>query len=247
MDKNCSPNISPLNQIECELSKADTMHEGLNLLKTYLKPEGVNELAYGFMLHAKSHLRSDYLLYTTFPKTIRQASVHDGGAITYRFAEVTPKMSEPMFFDMKDVVEGRGPLFSFNKTFKMIYATGYRYAWIIPFLTEVKNGHGFLIVFQDNKAGAPKLDVNRIKAFGPLYHHTMVKYKQMARVFKLTQKQTEALANAAKGRTASYLATQLGLSERSVELRLQGARKKLRAKTTAEAVYKALAYGILPL
>jgi len=117
----------------------------------------------------------------------------------------------------------------------------------MPFLGAVKNGYGFLIMFQDNKTGAPKLDVNQLKAFGPLYHHSMIKYKQMARHFKLTNKQSEALASAAKGRTAGYLATQIGLTERTIELRLQQARKKLHAKTTAEAVYKALTYGILPL
>jgi len=244
MGKNSSPNASTLKRA---LSKVDSLHEGLNVVKDHLKPHGVGELTYGFMLHTKSHLRGDYLLYTTFPKAIRRVGTQDGGAITYRFGDLTPNMSEPLFFDMKDVVEGRGPLFSFNKTFKMIYETGYRYAWIIPFLEEVKNGYGFLIVFQDNKAGAPKLDANQLKAFGPLYHHAMIKHKQMARHFQLTQNHTEALANAANGRTAGYLATQIGLTERTVELRLQQARKKLHAKTTAEAVYKALAYGILPL
>jgi DNA-binding CsgD family transcriptional regulator len=246
MDKNLSPIVSTLKRIEDQLAKAGSLHEGLNLLKDYLKPKGVAELTYGFMLHAKSHLRGDYLLYTTFPKAIRLVGMQDGGAITYRFGDLTPKMSEPLFFDMKDTVEGRGPLYSFNKTFKMIYETGYRHAWIIPFLREVKNGYGFLIMFQDNKVGAPKLDVNQLKEFGPLYHNTMIRCKQMAKQFKLTSKQTEALASAAKGSTAGDFATGLGLSERCIELRLQEARKKLRARTTTEAAYKALAYGILP-
>jgi len=223
------------------------MHEGLNLLKDHLRPCGVGALTYGFMLHVKSHLRGDTVQYTTLSKAIRQAGAQDGGAVIYRFGDLVTKLTAPYFFDYKAILVGEGPLFSFNKSHKMLYDDGYRYGWIIPFLSQVDNGYGFLMAFQDERDGAPRLEVNQLESYGPLYHKTMIKHKQMARHFKLTQKQSQALANAAKGRTAAYFAGQIGLTERSVELRLQEARKKLHAKTTAEAVYKALAYGILPL
>lgn len=47
------------------------------------------------------------------------------------------------------------------------------------------------------------------------------------------------------GKTAMDIADALTVTQRTVELRLQSLRKKLRARTTTEAVYKAICYGIL--
>ncbi|MCF6220340.1 MAG: LuxR C-terminal-related transcriptional regulator [Robiginitomaculum sp.] len=241
------PSLELPKELSEALSKTDFIHEGLNVLQKHLTSYGVSVLAYGFQLHTKSYLRSDFVLYTTFSKSIRRTGKQDGGSITYRFGDLLETLTQPMFFDMEIVLSGRGPLFSINKSFQEVYDAGHRYAWLIPFLGEVENGHGLLVAFQDHREGAPKLDVNKIKHFGPLFHKAMIKHKQMARHFKLTKKQSETLASAAKGITAAEFAEQIGMSERAVELRLQQARKKLRAKTTAEAVYKAIAYGILPL
>ena len=103
------------------------------------------------------------------------------------------------------------------------------------------------MLFQDNQPGAATIDINQLEQYGQLYHMTMHRHKQMATHFDLSKKQSTALASVAKGQTAGDIAEQTGLVERSIELRLQQGRKKLSARTTTEAVYKALAYGILPL
>ncbi|VAW02439.1 hypothetical protein MNBD_ALPHA06-1532 [hydrothermal vent metagenome] len=248
MGKISQPNFGlSSDSIDAKLAEARTMYEGLNVLKNHLLQYGVGALTYGFMLHEKSYLRGDIVQYTTFPKSIRITGKQDGGAIVHRFGNFVPTMTEPLFFDMEEVLAGKGPLFSYNKTFKEIYDIGYRHAWVMPLAPKIENGFGFLMAFQSIKTSAPKLDVNQLTEFGPLYHSAMIEHKQMAKQFRLTQKQSLALANAAKGRTASYLADKLNLTERSIELRLQETRNKLSAKTTTEAAYKALVYGILPL
>jgi len=240
--------ISISQELAQELAKTSSIESGLKVLENHLKPYGVHGLVYGFMLHAKSHLRSDLVFCMTLPEELRQTAEQDGGAITYRFGDVVPNLTEPLFLDLEAVLAGKGPMYSHNKTYIKAQEAGYRCAWIIPFsLGGVKTGYGFLLAAQDTRSGVPEIDVNQLIGFSAFFHKTMIRHKQMARHFNLDKKQSEALDSAAQGRTAKYLAEQLGLSERSIELRLQGARKKLRAKTTAEAVYKALAYGILPL
>lgn len=234
--------------IEEQLAQRETLHESLHVLKSYLAQFGVGQVVYGFMLHRKSHLRqNDFILYATFEKNIRDIGMKDGGALTYQFADVSPRSAEPLFFDLEETLDGKGPLYSHNKTYKAIFELGYRQAWVIPFLGVDDNGFGLMIFFQDMSPNARIINVSELTSYGSLFHREMIRHKKLARHFKITLKQIEALSWASKGRTAAYLAEKLEISERSIELRLQEARKKLCSKTTAEAVYKALAYGILPL
>jgi len=234
-------------ELSQDLSKTDSLETGLVVLENHLKPYGVCGLVYGFMIHEKSHLRSDLVWCMTFTEELRRTAKQDGGAITYRFGDVVPKLTEPLFFDLEAILAGEGLMYSHNETYVVGQKIGYTYGWIIPFSGEVQCGIGFLMAMQDIESGAPKMDVNQIIGFGAFFHKAMIKHKQMAKHFNLTRAQSEALASAAQGKTAAHLAAELGLTERSVELRVQKAREKLRAKTTVEAVYKALAYGILPL
>ena len=234
--------------IQDRLGQHETLHDSLNELKTILKPFGVGQLVYGFMLHRKSHLRqNDNILYATFERSIRDIGMEDGGALTYQFADVTPRSDVPLFFDLEETLHGKGPLYSHNKSYRAIYNAGYRHAWVVPFLGVDENGFGLMIMFQDMSPDAQIINVDGLKSYAPLFHREMIKQKKLANHFKLSRKQIEALSWVSKGRTASYVAEKLGISERSIELRLQEARKKLCALTTAEAVYKALAYSILPI
>ena len=229
-----------------KLERAGNMIDGLYIVKDFLQPYGVGDLLYGYMLHAKSHVRNEQILISTFPKTIRKMFVKDGGTISFRFGDMLPTMKKPIFYDLDAALQPKNPLFSFNKSSKRTVMYGYHQAWIVPFLTKGLCGFGFLMLYQNPEKNAVKIDVDLLEQFGFVYHMSMRMHKQMANHFGLSQKQRIVLAGAAKGHTASDIATQLDLSERTIELRLQEARKKLKARTTAEAVYKALAYLVLP-
>lgn len=233
--------------IQDRLAQHDTLYDSLHELNAFLKPFGVGQLVYGFMLHRKSHLRqNDNILYATFERSIRDIGMKDGGALTYRFADVTPRADAPLFFDLEETLHGKGPLYSHNNSYRAIYNAGYRHAWVIPFSGVDENGFGLMIMFQNMSPNSQTINIDELKLYAPLFHREMIGHKKLANHFKLSRKQIEALSWVSKGRTASYLAEKLGISERSIELRLQEARKKLCSLTTAEAVYKALAYGILP-
>lgn len=237
------PGYAPFAQ---KLEDAQGLIDGLHMVKTYLKPFGVGDLLYGYMLHAKAHVRNEQLLISTFPKDIRQMFVTDGGTMSFKFGDMLPTMNAPVFYDLKAALNPSDKLFSYNRSAKKALEYGYEQGWIIPILSEDLYGYGFLMMFQDPDPKAKKLDLETLQHFGLIYHETMRKHKQMAGYFDLSGKQKMVLSGVAKGQTAADLAAKLGLAERTVELRLHEARKKLKARTTSEAVYKASAYLILP-
>ena len=61
----------------------------------------------------------------------------------------------------------------------------------------------------------------------------------------LTERQIEALALVALGKTSAQIARELGLSKRTADYHTNNARKQMRAKTRAEAAIKALANGLI--
>ncbi len=77
------------------------------------------------------------------------------------------------------------------------------------------------------------------------FHHGVKTEGLIAKYFNITDKEKFALEAMAVGKTTADIAVELGLKQRAIELRLQNARKKLRARTTTEAVYKASAYAII--
>ena len=61
----------------------------------------------------------------------------------------------------------------------------------------------------------------------------------------LTERQVQALALVAQGKTSAQIARELGLSKRTADYHINNARKQMRAKTRAEAAIKALADGLI--
>jgi len=61
----------------------------------------------------------------------------------------------------------------------------------------------------------------------------------------LTPRQNECLQLTARGFTARAIALHLGISERMVRAHLEGARQRLMASSTTQAVYLATKRGII--
>jgi LuxR family transcriptional regulator len=69
--------------------------------------------------------------------------------------------------------------------------------------------------------------------------------KNVSQKSRLTKRQNQCLRLAATGLTARGIALRLGITERMVHTHLHGARVRLEAHSTAEAVYNALKQDIL--
>ena len=237
--------LNPLD-LDKRLGRSPTLKDGLYILREYLAPYGVRDLLYIYMPRDKSHVRNDIIRVSTFSQKISDLYDEYGGAASDKLGDVLPHLSGPLFFDTRLVIQGDHPYFSYNKCADEIVKDEYYGAWVVPFIDKDIIGHGMLMLFEDNRKGAPKFDIKQTEAFAPLYHKTMKRHGQMASHFGLTHKECDALSHMADGKTAEEMALELGLTTRAIDLRLQLARKKLRARSTTEAVFKAVAYGILP-
>jgi DNA-binding CsgD family transcriptional regulator len=69
--------------------------------------------------------------------------------------------------------------------------------------------------------------------------------KNESPVLMLTRRQGECLRYIADGCTARHIAYRLGISERMVRFHLEGARKRLGAGSTTQAVYLATKAGLI--
>ena len=235
-----------LNNTRDDLVSTGSIYQALLRLNEHLTPLGIRDIIYVYMLHAKSHIRNDYIFLSSFPDELGALFRQDGGGASYMFGDVLPRLKEPLFWDIEASQNPDHPFFSYNRANKFIYERGYRDAWLIPMDMRHLSGYGFMMIFQESRQGAPRLDVEQLSLIGPFYHDLMKKHGLTAGHFMLSEKQCVVLEGMAEGKTAADLAAILGIAQRSVELRLKNARLKLRARTTTEAVYKARAYGILP-
>jgi len=85
---------------------------------------------------------------------------------------------------------------------------------------------------------------NYLMPITTLFHQFLLESKLIAGYFNLSPKEVDTLRLIAYGKISSDIAHKFDISERTVEHRLSMVRKKLFCKTTSEAVYKAVAYGI---
>jgi len=235
-----------MNKARADLLDAGSMYKSLLRLNGHLEPCGVRDIVYVHMLHARSHIRNDYMFLSSFSDDLGALFREDGGGASYNFGDLLPRLSEPLYWDIKASQRPDHPLFSYNRANKLIYEQGYRDAWLMPMDVNLVSGYGFMMVFLENRQDVPQPDIEQMAKIGPFFHKLMKLNGLMAQHFLLTDKQRAVLEGMAEGKTAADLAQTLGIAQRSVELRLRTARQKLKARTTTEAVYKALAYAILP-
>lgn len=107
-------------------------------------------------------------------------------------------------------------------------------------------GHTAITVFETKEQRQNRPDIQTVMNVFADIRHSLVRHGHLRRCFSLTKSECHTLQRTADGRSGEDIAEEKGISRRAVEQKLQEARKKLYSRTTTEAVYKAVAYGILP-
>ena len=121
------------------------------------------------------------------------------------------------------------------------------YAFSLSFLSNETEPVGFaaMTVFPKPIFEPSDFDLEYLQTMANLFHESLKKSGLMATTFNLSEKEIASLRLMSTGKTAFDIASLSDVTVRTIELRLASARKKLHAKTTTEAVYKAASYGIL--
>ena len=203
-------------------------------------PPHIADLVYFFMPNRKAHLRDDVIIIATFPKSITNKN---GRSAAHCLGDILPDMKESETVDFDD--DSNATLFSCTNYKSCVNEYGYSCATILPLKLSKNSGYAALVALHSADAKKESVMVVSFSEQSASFHDELKTTGQLAAHFNLSDQEKLALKALARGRTTADLTEDLNLSLRSTELRLQSARKKLMARTSTEAVFKAVIYGIL--
>ena len=233
-------------RLEKGLQASRTVRGALFRLREILRPFGAEHLTYVLMLHPTAYKRGDLVASSTFPMELWDFYWQSGATLTDALIEVAPVMAGETSINLEMVSEqyrkGSAP----HKYFSAIVGQGWPLVMGYPiFMDDGTPGISGLGVVCSRSSRRKLRDADFYMQVGRALQRGLRRHGHYRRYYGLTSKEVDALEHMALGRTAAEAALVLGLTQRTIEMRLQTARKKLRALTTAEAVYKAAAFSIL--
>ncbi len=233
-------------RLETALRESRSVRGALFRLRKILRPFGAEHLTYVQMLHPTAYKRGDLVASSTFPMELWDYYWQSGAMLTDALIEVAPFMAGPTSINLEMVAEqyrkGSAP----HKYFSAIVGQGWPLVMGYPvFMDDGTYGIAGLGVVCSRQSCKKLREAEFYMQIARALQRGMRLNGHFRRYFDLSSKEVDVLERMARGRTAAEVAEVLGLTQRSIEMRLQSTRKKLRAQTTTEAVYKASAYSIL--
>lgn len=234
------------NAIDSLISQTNSLRGALFAIKNNVDLFGGCNLAYEHKVRANAHIRGDLITMTTLPREFTDLYYPSGGTNNDPVIENIDGPADLIEVDLASVVSDRSSKYYANPFFSALLRKGQislaSYSSTDPTLI----GHMALTVFEAEEQRQARPDVQTVLDLFGNIRASLLKHGHFVRYFELTTAECNALQRSAEGRSGEDIADEEGVTRRTVELRLQSARKKLRARSTTEAVYKAVAYGILP-
>lgn len=230
-----------------EFPAFQSVAHALDRLVERLGPDRVDFLAYGYFVHLKDRSRNNAIIVHNGPENFLDLFQQVGGMATDIVASKIESLDAPFKIDLEMLVdqmtERRDPRVRFARLF---LDAGCRSAWIARISDIDMDGYGLLNHFCRDNADIPPIPIGELVPLALFFHQNAKKHGLLAKETKLTNVQTRTLHKLSQGKSALDIAHAEGVSTRAVEMRIDAARKKLRAHNSVEAVYKATAYGALP-
>ena len=239
------PETTSIKSLEPLLSACNSIRGALFILKNNVAEFSNCHIAYEFMLRENSYIRSDHVKASTLAHEITDIYMPSGGPNSDPVIETIGSMKKPLFIDIGKLCATTKSVYYKNPFFISLMKLGYPSLAAYPILLDGRDKFGILTVIetpkQQNNRCAPEYYLEAGKAF----HQIIKKHGHLARYFAIDDEECFILEKMAGGKTSYDVAHELQVTQRTVERRLQSARKKLKARTTTEAVYKAAAYAII--
>ncbi len=233
------------NSVKSAIINANSVRGALFALKTRLAAFGGCHLAYEYMIYPNAYVRGDLINMTTLPPSIPELYMRSGGTNADPIIENIAGIKTPMHIDIKKLTLTKNSRFYKNKFYLSLLKMGCTNVAAYPFLDGDEKGHGVFSIFADKKLAEQLASPEYYTNFGLRLHQSLKKHGQIARFFNINDNEVFVLGKMAAGKSAADIAQILGVTTRTIELRLQSVRKKLHARTTTEAVYKAVIYGAI--
>lgn len=214
---------------------------------------GKHALFYGFYVHVHSALRSDFVMGLSHPDTLFAGTDAEalfrsvGGSATDIVAPNLPQMTAPFPVDVRDVADKMRADNDIRLAWTLYYLDrGFQTVWIAPINAPWVGGYGALNHGVAARHAPAPLPEEALIPLAHAFHDAVRKTGMLARHIGLTERELDTLQRFAQGRTTEEIAHLQEVTRQAVDQRMQRARKKLRARNTIEAMYKAMVYGALP-
>lgn len=197
------------------------------------------------MIGHKRHIRSDLINPTTLPTDIGMKYMEHGGPGFDPVLSMVIGGQNQFSLDIQTVLDSRKPQFRKNGFLQALLDIGMQKITFCSIPNGEIVGHLVLtIVHAEDHPHATKFEANILEYLRALLR-ALRKHGHLARYFGIKPKELHTLTRIANGLSSNEVAQESEVTLRAIETRLQNIRKKLRARTTPEAIYKATAYGMI--
>lgn len=227
------------------VASSQSLQDAIFEFRDILRPFGVRDVFYGYMLEVKGHIKHDVCTAVTFPEEIMDLYRQGGGLSNDPVAAdaATPKVYYQ--HDFRNLVQqNHGMMLAHNQFLQGLLDAGYTTAWCYNLHAVEKTGFAAATLYQDLE-GCPPIDPEAMLPLLHAFQKIVIEQGFLASLFELSSRELSTLRKTASGKTASDIAASEGVSSRTIELRLKRTRAVLKARTTAEAIFKASNYGLL--
>lgn len=230
--------------IEDALCQANSLRGALFILKNNV-PEfmGCN-IGYEYFVREHSYMRGDVIVQTTLPHSVTEQYAPSGGQNADPIIENISKLKDRYTVDLSKIINGKRSKYK-NKFFTALSTAGVKSMTVYAILPHHSYGFGGLTILEEKSAASLVHPPQRFAEIGFYFHTLMKRHGQLQRYVGINEKEQAVLERMADGKTAQDVAHEFSVTPRTIEMRLQSARQKLKSRTTTEAVFKSVCYGIL--
>jgi len=230
--------------IEDAISQARSLRGALFILKNYVPEFMGNNITYEYFVRENGFMRGDVITVTTLPHSVTSLYVASGGQNADPVIEIISKVKDRRTVELENIRKGSQAKYK-TKFFKAMGELGVKTMTVYTFLPLNSRGYGGLTVLEETPRASLAFPSERFSQIAFYFHLLIMHNGHIMRHLGVTEKEQSALQRMADGRTAQGVAQELSVTQRTIEMRLGSARKKLKARTTTEAVFKSVCYGIL--
>lgn len=231
--------------IEEALKNANSLRGALFILKTHVPEFMGYNIGYEYFVREHSYKRGDVITQTTLPTSITSLYASSGGQNADPIIENIPTLKDRLTIDLKTLTSVPRSKYYKNKFFTGLTTIGIKTMTVYAFLPKNSRGFGGLTILEEKAQASLYYPPERFAEIGFYFHKLMMRNGQIMRYLGLNEKEQNVLERMADGKTAQDVAQEFEVTPRTIEMRLQSARQKLKARTTTEAVFKSVCYGVL--
>lgn len=204
------------------------------------------ELFYGFFVHEDGLFRHDYICSVSRLGVALRLFALAGGPAQDPVARRARYWSAPRCYDLVRDCEQLGACTSPRRAFTgTLYRLGVRSVWVVPLNGADIAGYGVLNQLHMAADPVPNLPVHELVPFARRVHAAFRRNGVLLRELGLSADDSTLARQLAQGRSVAEMAACAGVAPRTIERRANTLRRRMSAKTNAEAIFKASAYGLL--